>query len=118
MGESRQEDGSGHVSKTVLISGVQVPLQQRRLKFAKELTETRRLVRELENFRVKITPSTNETLNTREREHDDLALALAFWSGERMAPWTLGDCAPHDTLVAQLPNDVGAGRGPQRHRQT
>jgi hypothetical protein len=78
-------DGYRHVAKLILISTLQVLLQQRRLQFAKSLPETPRLVKELQNYRVNITPALNETFNAREGEHDDLilALALAAWQGER-----------------------------------
>jgi hypothetical protein len=48
------------------------------------LTDT--LVRELEDYRVKITPAADETFNAREGAHDDLslALALAVWVGEQI----------------------------------
>jgi hypothetical protein len=89
LSESRHDAGYWHVAKTVLISAVQVPLQQRRLKFARGLKETAVLVRELENYRTKITAAANETFSAREGEHDDLvlALALACWWGERMPNW-------------------------------
>jgi hypothetical protein len=80
-----QADRYHHVAKVILVSSVQVLLQERRLQFAAALTETPILVRELENYRVKVTPAANESFNAREGEHDDLvlALALACWWGER-----------------------------------
>src|SRR5262249_13336325 len=48
--ESRN-DAYHHVAKTILISTLQVLLQQRRLRFAQALPETATLVRELENYR-------------------------------------------------------------------
>jgi hypothetical protein len=88
LAESRDEAGYWHVAKAVLISGTQVVLQQRRLKLPRGLPETDALVRELENYRVKITPAANETWSARSGEHDDrvLALALAVWWGERSPP--------------------------------
>lgn len=85
LNESGPDKGYWHVAKQILISTTQVVLQQRRLKFAKGLTETKTLVRELENYRVKVTQSANEVFNAREGEHDDLVLAaaLACWWGER-----------------------------------
>ena len=47
------------------------------------------LARELELFRVKVTASRSEVYESwRERDHDDLvlALALACWAGTRPAP--------------------------------
>jgi hypothetical protein len=82
--ESHQ-DGYYHVAKTILISTLQVLLQQRRLQFARSLPETATLVKELQSYRVKVTPAANEVFNAREGSHDDLLLALALgcWHGER-----------------------------------
>jgi hypothetical protein len=47
-------------------------------------------VKELQTFSVKITPAGNETFEAwRERDHDDMVLALGFacWVGERAVPW-------------------------------
>jgi len=81
-------DGYHHVAKVVLISTLIVQLQERRLRFANALPETATLVKELQNYRVKITPAANEVFNAREGAHDDLllALALACWKGERSMP--------------------------------
>ena len=51
------------------------------------------LVRELENFRAKITPAGRDTYEAwREGDHDDtvLATALACWFGERALPRIAG----------------------------
>jgi hypothetical protein len=53
------------------------------------LEQARDLLRELETFKVKVTESLNETFESwRERDHDDLvlALALAAWTAERWVP--------------------------------
>src|SRR5262249_23934741 len=78
-------DGYWHVAKAVLISNMKVLLEQGRLKFSRGLPETKTLVRELENYRTKITPAANETWNAREGAHDDLLLAVAIsvWLGHR-----------------------------------
>jgi len=80
-----EDDGYHHVAKVILISTVVVQLQERRLRFARSLPETKTLVKELQNYRVKITPAANEVFNARDGAHDDLllALALACWDGER-----------------------------------
>lgn len=77
--------GMNHVAKVVLINMLKVLLGQRRLKFAWLLRGTRVLVKELQNYRMKVTPAANETFSAREGEHDDvlLALAVAVWLGER-----------------------------------
>jgi hypothetical protein len=77
--------GQWHVPKKVLASVLQVLLQSRRLHVAAELPEAETLVRELSNFKVKITTAANETYEAwREKDHDDmvLAVALAAWAAE------------------------------------
>ena len=80
-------NGTGyHVPKKELVSTVQVLLQARRLQIASGLEHAETLVRELQNFKVKITLARNETFEAwREGVHDDLvlSLALAAWCGER-----------------------------------
>jgi hypothetical protein len=80
-------DGPGwHIAKKELVGVMQVLLQSRRLQVARSLPLAAVLVKELRAFRVKITPSANETFESwRERDHDDLvlAVALAAWVGER-----------------------------------
>jgi hypothetical protein len=83
------EDGSVRVPKKELVGAVQVLLQSRRLQIARTLPDAPLLVKELENFRVKITEAANETFGAwREGQHDDLVLAtaLAAWLGERGLP--------------------------------
>jgi hypothetical protein len=90
--------GYFHVAKIVLINTTLVALQERRLQLAPSLPEVPTLVRELENYRTKITPALNEVFNAREGAHDDLllALCLAVWFGERRRhppgrPYVLSD---------------------------
>jgi hypothetical protein len=81
--------GDGTVPKVDLVGAVVAALQTGRLRFAESLELTPVLQRELETFRVKVTPDRNETYSAwRERDHDDLvlALALAVWFGERYPP--------------------------------
>lgn len=71
------------------VGAVQAALGQRRLRVAPELEHAETLAREMEAFRVKVTADRNETFASwRERDHDDilLALALAVWWGERLGP--------------------------------
>ncbi len=79
------QDGYHHVAKNILISTLQVLLQQRRLQFSRTLPETSALIQELQNFRVKVTSAANEVFSAREGTKDDLLLALAMtcWRGER-----------------------------------
>jgi hypothetical protein len=86
-GQAVVPDGAGwHVPKKELVSVLQVLLQSRRLQVARRLPMASVLVKELESFRVKITTSANETFEAwRERDHDDLvlAVALAAWAGQQ-----------------------------------
>ncbi|HEV8714253.1 MAG TPA: hypothetical protein VGX03_15685 [Candidatus Binatia bacterium] len=76
------------VPKRDLVSVVQVLLQSSRLKIAEGLPETKTLVRELLNFKVKIDPQTAHDSYSawRENIHDDLVLAtaLALWLAEEV----------------------------------
>ena len=81
-----EEFGITRVPKRDLVSVVQVALQNRTLKIAKELGEAATLARELQNFSVKITDSANDIYGAwREGTHDDLvlAVALALWTANR-----------------------------------
>jgi hypothetical protein len=82
-----EEDDTHHAPKKELVSTLQVLLQGRRFKVA-PLCERELLVKELVNFKVKVTVSANETFEAwLERDHDDLvlAMALAAWVGEKDA---------------------------------
>ena len=78
-----REYGLTRVPKRDLVSAAQVALQTERLKIAEELPEAQTLVRELENFQVKINLDTaHDSYGAwREGTHDDLVLAvsLALW---------------------------------------
>jgi hypothetical protein len=83
------EDRSFHVPKKELVTCLQVALQSRRLCIARGLHEAAILVRELQNFQIKITAAAHETFGVwREGQHDDLvlAVALACWWAERHPP--------------------------------
>jgi hypothetical protein len=85
---SQAGEGRWRVAKKEL-AGVLVALfGGHRLRIA-PLPETAVLIREAQNFSVKVTPAGNETFESwRESEHDDLvlALALACWAAE----WGIG----------------------------
>ena len=67
------------VAKKDLVGGVQAALQGRRLRVAEGLPLAAALGKELEAYRVKVTASRNEVFEAwRERDHDDLVLALAL----------------------------------------
>lgn len=84
-GISKSGANQVRVAKRLLVSTVQVVMQQGRLKIAKSMAGVEALQQELLNFRVKITDSANDLYAAREGEHDDLviAMALALWFGER-----------------------------------
>lgn len=92
-GDTVTFDGGGlRVPKRDLIGAVQILLQSERLKFAADLPLVPVLVRELMEFRVKISPEGHDSYGSgREGAHDDivLAVAIAVWQGERWRPQTL-----------------------------
>jgi len=74
------------VSKTDLVSLLQVSLQSGRLRVAEGLPLAALLVNELQSFQVKINDTTGRaTFSAREGEHDDIVLsvALACWAAEK-----------------------------------
>ena len=74
------------VPKRDVASTIAVLLQTGRLRIARELKESNTLLRELLNFRVKISLSGHDSYEAwREQEHDDLVLAvgLAAWLFEK-----------------------------------
>jgi hypothetical protein len=78
------------VSKKDLVGAVQSVLQGERLKATRNLRDLAVLLRELSTFTAKITSAGNESLEAwRERDHDDmvLAVALALWFGELPTRW-------------------------------
>lgn len=82
-----------HVPKKELVTALLVLFQSGQLKIARKLPDSQVLVKELENFRVKVNVRTgNETFEAwREYEHDDLVLsvALAAWYGSKKDRYTL-----------------------------
>jgi hypothetical protein len=106
------EDGVFHVAKKELVSVLQVLLQSRRLKIA-PLPERDLLLREFQTFRVKVTAAANETFEAwRERDHDDLVLAVAIaaWLGEHVGvPFQTPPLAPK-TQPRLLPPQVDLRR--------
>ena len=104
------EDRSLHVPKKELVTCLQVVLQSHRLRIARGLHEAAVLVRELQQFQVKISASAHETFGVwRDGQHDDLvlAVALACWWAERCPP--LGEGAfggGGESLLADPPEGV------------
>lgn len=73
------------VPKRLLASTTQALLQTDRLQFSARVPETEVLLRELKDFRVKVSSSGHASFEHREGKHDDLVLAtaLAAWYAER-----------------------------------
>jgi hypothetical protein len=86
-GDAVVRDGmERRVPKRDVASTIAVLLQTERLRIARGLKESETLLRELLNFRVKISLSGHDTYEAwREQEHDDLVLAvgLAAWLFEK-----------------------------------
>jgi hypothetical protein len=88
-GDTATRDGLGwRTPKRDLISVTQVLLQTGRLRIAPTLPEAATLVKELADYRVKISATGHDSYDAREGAHDDvvLAVALACWYGERRPP--------------------------------
>jgi hypothetical protein len=84
--EGEYKDGIGTVPKLHLCARTQGAVQQRRVKYAEGIPLGRILEKEMETFQVKVTENRNETFAAwREKDHDDLVLALALiiWYGEQ-----------------------------------
>ena len=97
--------GAHHVPKKELVSVLQVLMQTGRLKVAASLPHAPILIKELLTFRAKIPTGGEEAIEAwRERDHDDLvlALAVALWYAERYPR----------PLVAAWPTVVTPGRDP------
>ena len=93
-GDAVVRDGmERRVPKRDVASTIAVLLQTGRLRISRRLKESDTLLRELLNFRVKISLSGHDSYEAwREQEHDDLVLAvgLAAWLFEKgRNPWIL-----------------------------
>lgn len=79
--------GTYHVPKRTLVSRAVAPFEGKRLKIARGMRLVPELVKELENFKVKVnTHTAHDSYEAwRSSDHDDLvlALALACWWAER-----------------------------------
>jgi hypothetical protein len=106
-----------------------VVLQAHRLQIARGLPDATALVRELQQFQVKITAAANETFGVwRDGQHDDLvlAVALACWWAERTPPFEAPTVLPlrggsrllermaRGQTNAQRSGLFGLGRSPRR----
>jgi hypothetical protein len=92
--EVTELDGWWKVPKRELVTNLQVMLEERKLRVAGGMAEAATLVREMQEMRVKITPSGREQYAARGKgEHDDLVMAVALaawwlkrkrWGGQRV----------------------------------
>ena len=90
---ARHEDGIYRVPKKDLVHGLMVLFENQQLRLLDDHAETRALVNELSNMRVKISGESHASYEAwRNGQHDDLlfALALACWRGRWSAPKPLG----------------------------
>jgi len=89
----RYEDGSYRVPKKDLVHNVMVLLQTGKLRIAERSEDSRALVSELTNMRIKISSNEHTAYEAwRQGQHDDLvfALSLACWRARRMERKPLG----------------------------
>jgi len=90
---ARHEDGIYRVPKKDLVHGLMVLFENQQLRLLDDHAETRALVNELSNMRVKISGKSHASYEAwRSGQHDDLvfALALACWRGRWSSPKPLG----------------------------
>jgi hypothetical protein len=85
----KDDRGGNLVPKKDLVGVLQVLLQAKGLKVAQHLAFAGTLAEELQQFRMKTAPLTDDVVEWRERPHDDLVLAVAVaaWHGERPCPF-------------------------------
>jgi hypothetical protein len=82
--QARYDNGGYLVPKRILVSTLQVALQNKRLRVASKLPEAATLTRELQDFQLTFTENANDTYEGRKGAHDDLVLAVALglWAGK------------------------------------
>lgn len=93
----RQENGIYRVPKKDLVHGLMILLEDGRLRLPDDHPESRALVNELTNMRVKVGGESHASFEAwRQGQHDDLvfALALACWRGRWSEPKRLGSPKP------------------------
>ncbi|HVK13907.1 MAG TPA: hypothetical protein VM597_34510 [Gemmataceae bacterium] len=96
----KDDRGGELVPKKDLVGVLQVLLQGKRLKVAQGLDMAATLADELQQFRMRTVPLTDDVVEWRERPHDDLVLAVAVaaWQAERGPGFTVisieGDPVP------------------------
>jgi hypothetical protein len=117
---SMEEFGNVHVPKKHLVGSLVSVFQSKRLEFAPS-AHAAILVKELQNFKIKLTTTGNEQFeHWREGDHDDLvlAVAMAVWFGENFPCGTLDDAIglSPKTEVARAPEGVFASIGQRSWR--
>jgi hypothetical protein len=89
-GKERKDDDYWSVPKLDLVGGLQVLLEEKRLRVAGAIRDAEKFLRELRDMRVKVGASGREQLGAwREGAHDDLVLAVAlayWWLGKKRPP--------------------------------
>ncbi len=109
-------DACRSVPKRDLAGVLQVLLGTRRLVVAPTLPLAKILAQEMSTFKVKINIATgNESFEAwRERDHDDLvlAVALASWFGQQHGPWLCAESidTPRRSVIEPYPYDSAARR--------
>lgn len=75
---TRDDKGFWHVPKTVLVSSLQVALQEKSLSVVRSLEMASILTKEMQSFQMNVKASGNTSFEAlRVRDHDDLVLAVA-----------------------------------------
>ena len=117
--EAAEIDRTWRLPKRDLVTGLQLALQQRRLRVAPGLPEADLFVRELQAFRATITLDPTEAADWRSQPGDDLvlAVALAVWWGNRhpAGPMTIasgGNEELHALLDRVFPDRAAWRPGP------
>jgi Terminase RNaseH-like domain len=94
---ARYDNGVYRVPKKDLVHGLIVLFENKRLRLLEDHPESRVLVNELSNMRVRITGESHATYEAwRQNQHDDMvfALALACWRGRWSEPKSLAGTKP------------------------
>ena len=118
--KAEEVDRTWRVPQRDLVTGLQLLLQERRLKVAPGLPEADLLVRELTAFRAKVTLNADaDVADWRANPGDDLvlAIALACWWGVRHPVRTGEMTIGYDTEMSQFLDrlfpDLAGGRQPR-----
>jgi hypothetical protein len=120
--EPARDGGEWKVPKKDLVSTMQLLFGTQRLLIARGVKQEAVLLKELQNFKMKITAAANEIFGSwREGEHDDLVLAAAIgcWVAENgiPAPWDNSVAARLGrSVMSQVPKGVFMSDRPDEGR--